>query len=216
MRIVVAGAHGKIAQQLGRLLVARGDSVLGLVRAPEQAEDLRAAGVEPLVADLEEVDAAVLAGHLSDVNAAVFAAGAGPGSGSPRKDSVDRAASALLADACERAGVRRFLQVSAIGLDRANPEGISEVFAAYLDAKRAAERELRSRSLDWTVLRPGRLTDEPATGHVTLGESLERADVTRGDVAAVLVALLHEPASIHRTLELVNGPTPVAEAVRSR
>jgi len=213
MRIVIAGAHGKIARHLGRMLVERGDSVLGLIRNPDHAADLEADGVTPQLADLEQLDAATLAGYLSDVDAAVFSAGAGPGSGAARKDTVDRGASVLLADACERAGVRRFLQVSSMGTTKPNPPDVGEVFGAYLDAKRAAEADLRNRDLDWTILRPGRLTDDPPTGQVTLDAAVERGDVTRTDVAAVLLALLDEPRSKRRALEVVNGPTPIAEAV---
>ncbi len=215
MRIVVAGAHGKIARELGRLLVSRGDAVAGLVRDPEHAADVRADGVEPLVVDLENVGAEALAGRLTGADAAVFAAGAGPGSGTARKDTVDRAGSVLLARACERAGVRRFLQISSMGAAHPTPPDVGEVFGAYLDAKRAAEQDLRERDLAWTILRPGRLTDDAPTGRVALGESVRRDDVTRGDVAAVLVALLDEPAARGRALELVNGRTPVDEAVRS-
>jgi uncharacterized protein YbjT (DUF2867 family) len=215
MRIVIAGAHGKIARHLGRLLAERGDAVLGLIRNPDHAADLRADGVEPQPADLEHTDAAALAALLSDVDAAVFAAGAGPGSGAPRKDTVDRAASALLADACERAGIRRFVQVSSMGAAQPNPTDVDPVFGAYLDAKRAAEEDLRSRALDWTILRPGRLTDDPPTGRVELAESVDRADVTRADVAAVLLALLDEPASARRALELVNGDISIPDALRA-
>ncbi|MER5389456.1 SDR family oxidoreductase [Saccharopolyspora sp. NPDC002686] len=214
MRIVIAGAHGKIARHLGRGLVERGDSVLGLIRNPDHAADLRADGVEPVVADLEHVDPVDLAGSLSGVDAAVFAAGAGPGSGAARKDTVDRAASALLADACQEAGVRRFLQVSAMGAAKPTPSDVDPVFGAYLDAKRAAEEDLRARPLDWTILRPGLLTDDPPTGRVTLGAEVARAEVTRADVAAVLIALLDEPASVERELAVVNGPTPISEALR--
>lgn len=215
MRIVIAGAHGKIARHLGRMLVERGDTVLGVIRNPDHAPDLRVLGVEPLPVDLEETDAETLAAELSDVDAAVFAAGAGPGSGAQRKDTVDRAASVLLAQACERAGVRRFVQVSSMGTTRENPPEVDPVFGAYLDAKRAAEQDLRQRTLDWTILRPGRLTDAPATGRVTLAESVPRADVSRADVAAVLMALLDEPAATHRALELVSGETPIPEALRT-
>lgn len=215
MRVVVAGAHGKIAREFGRVLVSRGDSVAGLIRDPEHVDDLRADGVVPVVADLEDLDADALSGHFAGADAAVFAAGAGPGSGVPRKDTVDRAGSVLLAQACERAGVRRFLQVSSMGTAQPNPPDVGEVFGAYLDAKRAAEEDLRARELDWTILRPGRLTDDAPTGRVTLGDSVERAEVTRADVAAVLAALLDEPAAARRTLELVNGDTPIAEAVRA-
>ncbi|MGH3693139.1 MAG: SDR family oxidoreductase [Pseudonocardiaceae bacterium] len=215
MRVVVAGAHGQIARQLGRLLVQRGDSVLGLIRNPEHADDLRADGVEPVLADLEHIDADTLAGHLDGTDAAVFAAGAGPGSGVVRKDTVDRAASALLAEACEHAGVRRVLQVGSMGTGQPNPPDVGEVFGAYLNAKRAAELDMRARDLEWTILRPGRLTDDAASGKVWLADSVGRGDVTRADVAAVLMALLDEPASAGHTLELVNGDTPIADALRA-
>ncbi|MCX2731251.1 SDR family oxidoreductase [Saccharopolyspora sp. NFXS83] len=215
MRVVVAGGHGKIARHLGRLLAERGDTAVGLIRDPEHADDLRADGAEPVVLDLESTDAAGVAERLSGADAVVFAAGAGPGSGVARKDTVDRAGSVLLADAAQQAGVRRFLQVSAIGLDEPNPPDVGEVFGAYLDAKRAAEVDLRGRDLDWTILRPGALTDDRPTGRIELAEQTRRDEITRADVAAVLVALLDEPKSAGRTFTLINGPTPVVEAVRA-
>ncbi|GAB3286409.1 SDR family oxidoreductase [Parasphingorhabdus pacifica] len=218
MRVVVAGGHGKIARHFGRLLAERGDSVLGLIRNPEHADDLRAEGMEPVVADLEAIDVETLREWLSGADAAVFAAGAGPGSGVSRKETVDRGAAELLADACERAGVRRLLQVSSMGTAKPNPPDVGEVFGAYLDAKRAAEEDLRARALDWTILRPGVLTDDPATGKIRLAESVPRAEVTRAevtraDVGAVLVALLDEPRAARRALELVNGETAISSAV---
>ncbi|HEY6738303.1 MAG TPA: NAD(P)H-binding protein, partial [Actinopolymorphaceae bacterium] len=183
MRVAIAGAHGKIARHLGRRLAGRGDTVLGLIRDPAHADDLRTDGVEPVVADLEQLDAAAVAERIAGADAAVFAAGAGPGSGAARKDTVDRAAAVLLAEACERAGVRRLLQVSSMGTDRPNPPDVDPVFGAYLDAKRAAEEDLRSRDLDWTILRPGRLTDADPTGRVRLAASVPRSEVTRADAA---------------------------------
>ena len=215
MRILVAGAHGKIARRFVRKLASRGDSVVGVVRNPEHVEDLRADGAEPVVLDLEQADAEQLARHLAGADAAVFAAGAGPGSGVDRKETVDQGASALLADACERAGVRRFLQVGAMGTTESNPADVGEVFGAYLDAKRASERDLMRRDLDWTILRPGRLTDDPPTGAVALADSVQRAEITRHDVADVLVALLDEPASAGRALEVVNGDVSVVDALRA-
>ena len=216
MRIVIAGGHGQIALRLERLLSARGDEVAGIVRKPEQAGDLLAAGAEPVVCDLESASVDDVAKHLEGADAAVFAAGAGPGSGVARKETVDRGASALFADAAERAGVRRFLTVSAMGADHEPPPGTDPVFAAYLRAKGAADDDVRARAaLDWTVLRPGRLTDDPGTGLVNLAEHTGRAEVTRDDVAAVLAALLDEPRTAGRTLELVGGATPVPDAVRT-
>ncbi|MFI9077675.1 NAD(P)H-binding protein [Streptomyces sioyaensis] len=216
MRIVIAGGHGQIALRLERLLAKRGDEVAGILRRPEQAGDVLAAGAEPVVCDLESASMEDVARHMEGADAAVFAAGAGPGSDVGRKDTVDRGAAALFADAAEAAGVRRFLVVSSMGADREPPEGTNPVFAAYLRAKGAADADVRARAgLDWTILRPGRLTNDPGTGLVTLAESTGRDEVPRDDVAAVLAALLDEPGTIGRTLELIGGETPVADAVRA-
>ncbi|MGI5469460.1 NAD(P)H-binding protein [Streptomyces sp. CA-132043] len=216
MRIVIAGGHGQIALRLERLLAARGDEVAGIIRRPEQAGDLLAAGAEPVVRDLESASVDEVARHLEGADAAVFAAGAGPGSGEDRKETVDRGAATLFANAAEAVGVRRFVVISAMGADSEPPEGTDPVFAAYLRAKGAADADVRARTaLDWTILRPGRLTDGPGTGSVRLAESTGRGEVTRDDVAAVLAALLHEPATSGRTLELIGGDTPVEDAVRN-
>lgn len=213
MRVVIAGGHGKIALHLERFLSTRGDEPVGLIRDPAQADDLRAAGAEPVVLDLEKADVDDVAAVLSGADAAVFAAGAGPGSGIARKDTVDRAAAVLFAQAAERAGVRRVLQVSSYGLDRAGDPSVDEVFRAYLKAKAAAEDDLRSRDLDWTVLRPAHLTDETATGLVNLDFRVPPGKIPREEVAAVLVALLDDDGTIGLTLELAKGPTPIDIAV---
>lgn len=217
MRIVIAGGHGQIGLRLGRLLAEQRRQVVGVVRNPEHGPDLRAAGVEPVVLDLESAPTQDVAFALTDADAVVFAAGAGPGSGEARKDTVDRGAAVLLADACALAGVRRYVLVSSMGVelvrDGATPAGVDEVFVAYLRAKLAAEQDLLGRDLDLTVLRPGRLTDDPGTGRVRLAPSVPRGHVARDDVAAVVTALLDAPASGSRVLELVGGETPVAEAV---
>lgn len=221
MRVVIAGGHGKIALRLSRLLAQRGDGVIGLIRNPDHAEEVAATGAEAVVFDLENERVDTLAEHLVAADAVVFAAGAGPGSGIPRKDTVDRAGAALLAGAAQRRGVRRYLLVSAMGFDPddpgwAPPAGTSDVFAAYLRAKAAAERDLTARDLDWTVLRPGKLTDDQAHGRVRLAPPpVPRGEISRADVAAVLAALLDEPRTTGRTLEVVGGDTPIADAVHA-
>ncbi|MFF8314058.1 SDR family oxidoreductase [Streptomyces lydicus] len=216
MRIVIAGGHGQIALRLERLLAKRGDEVAGIIRRPEQAGDLLAAGAEPVVCDLESASVEDVARHMEGADAAVFAAGAGPGSGAARKETVDRGAAVLFADAAEATGVRRFLVVSSMGADREPPEGTDPVFAAYLRAKGAADADVRARAgLDWTILRPGRLTNDPGTGLITLADATGRGEVSRDDVAATLVALLDEPGTIGRTLELIGGDVPVEDAVRA-
>lgn len=213
MRIVVAGGHGKVALLLTARLAARGDTVVGIVRNPGHLGDVRAAGGDGVVLDLEAASVDEVAAAVAGADALVFAAGAGPGSGAARKDTVDRAAAVLFADAAEEADVRRFLQVSAMGLARADDPATEGVFAAYLRAKAAAEEDLTSRALEWTILRPGHLTDEPATGRVTLGPAVAPGSVSRDDVAAVLVALLDAPGTAGRVLELVGGDTPIDQAL---
>src|SRR5215470_14947996 len=216
MRVVIAGGHGKIALLLERLLAGRGDQAVGLIRNPAQAAEVEQAGAEAVVCDLEAASAEEVAVLLSGADAVVFAAGAGPGSGAPRKDSVDRAASVLLADAAERAGVRRFVQISTKGAGQPPRPGSDEVWAAYITAKTAAEADLHARDLDWTILRPGGLTDAPATGRIRIAPPpVPRGAVPRADVAAVIAALLDNPGTRHQTLELAGGDSPVAAAVHS-
>lgn len=221
MRIVIAGGHGQIARRLTRLLSARGDEVVSVVRQPAHLADVEQDGATGVVLDLEAASLAEVAEVLTSADAAVFAAGAGPGSGSARKDTVDRGAAVLLADASERAGVPRLVQISSMGVDQVAtgiaPEGMNEVFVHYLQAKAAAEDDLRGRtSIGWTILRPGRLTDDPGTGRVSLATALDFDAVPRDDVAAVVAALLDDEHTAGRTLELTGGTTPVDEAVAAQ
>ncbi len=223
MRVVIAGGHGQVALRLTALLAGRGDVVTGVVRNPDHRADVEGAGGAVAVLDLEAATADELAEHLAGADAVVFAAGAGPDSGAPRKDTVDRAAAVLLADAAQRAGVRRYLLVSSMGVDGvevdgAEPDGGApdgDVWTAYLRAKRAAEEALRATSLDWTILRPGRLTGDPGVGTVLLAPSVPGGAVTRDDTAAVLVALLDAPGTAGQTLELVEGGEDGGDDVRA-
>jgi cytosine deaminase len=215
MRTVIAGGHGQIALRLERLLAGRGDSAAGLIRNPAQADDLRSVGAEPVVLDLESASVDEVAAVLRGADAAVFAAGAGAGSGDDRKLTVDRDAAVLLADAAAAAGVRRFLVISSMGADAA-ATGSDPGFTGYLRAKGAADDAIRARTdLDWTILRPGALTNSAGTGLVNLAPSTGRGSVPRDDVAATLVALLDAPATAGLTLELISGDTPAADAVRA-
>lgn len=214
MRVVIAGGHGQIGLRLTALLAGRGDLVTGVVRNPDHRADVEGAGGTAAVCDLETATAADLATHLVDADAVVFAAGAGPTSGAARKDTVDRGAAVLLAEAAELAGVRRYLMVSAMGVDDEPDPARGEVWVAYVVAKRAAEEALRRTALDWTILRPGLLTDHPGVGRVRLDRPpVERGEVTRDDTAAVVVALLDRPGTAGLTLELVEGDEEVHDAV---
>ncbi|MGH3508449.1 MAG: NAD(P)H-binding protein [Nocardioidaceae bacterium] len=211
MRVVIAGGHGQIALLLERLLAERGDDPVGVVRNPDHVADVEAAGAEAVVLDLERASVPELAAVVTGADAVVFAAGGGPGSGAARKETVDKGAAVLLADAAEQAGVRRYLMVSAMGTEHADPDS-DEIFAVYLRAKKAADDDLRARDLDWTVVRPGHLTDHPGTGRVQVGD-LERGEIPRADVAAVLAACLRSPATVRQTFDVLGGDTPVEDAL---
>jgi uncharacterized protein YbjT (DUF2867 family) len=212
MRVVIAGGHGQIAMQLERLLAARGDDAIGLVRNPDHVGDLEQVGAKAAVVDLERSSVDDLVPVLNGADAVVFAAGAGPGSGSARKDTVDRDAAILLADAALAAGVRRYVMVSAIRADEGDPDS-DDVFQVYLRAKGAADAYVRDQDLDWTIVRPGRLTDDAGTGQVRLGPDVEYGEVPRADVAATLLGVLDDPATAGKQFNLVSGGTPVATAL---
>ena len=206
MDVVVAGGHGKIGLRLLRRLADGGHHGRGLIRNPEHAADLEAAGAEPVVCDMEALDD--LSGCCEGADAVVFAAGAGPGSGPERKRTVDYGAAVKLMDA----GIRRYVMVSAIAAGR--PEEWSEAMRPYYEAKAEADRRLEQSGLDYTIVRPGGLTDDHGTGSVTVGTDLERGEIPRDDVAAILLAVLETPGSVGKTFELVSGDTPIDEAVR--
>lgn len=208
--VAIAGAHGKVAMLLGEALAARGDIVWGLIRNPDHEADLQAIGVEPVLCDLEGDDD--VAEAVGGAEAVVFAAGAGPGSGAERKRTMDLGGALKLIDAAQAKGIRRYLMVSAMGA--ANPPAIADdVFGEYLRAKAAADEALRASGLEYTIVRPGSLTDAEPTGRVHVGERLPRGEISRADVAAVLLACLDARHTIDRSFDVVAGETPIAAAI---
>lgn len=210
MEVAIAGGHGKIALLLGKILVERGHTVFGLIRNPEQEDDLHAIGVEPVICDLEgDHD---VAEAVSGAEAVVFAAGAGPGSGAERKRTMDLGGAVKLIDAAKAEGIDRYVMISAMGAANPPAEG-GDVYGEYLRAKAAADQALTASGLAYTVVRPGRLTDDPPTGRVQIGDHLDRAEIPRADVAAVLAAVLEADNTIGKTFNVVSGEVPVARAV---
>jgi uncharacterized protein YbjT (DUF2867 family) len=208
--VVIAGGHGQIALRLAALLSARGDAVRALVRNPGHEAGVRATGAEAVLADMERLDD--VAEFVDGADAVVFAAGAGPGSGPERKRTVDLGAAVKLLDGARRTGVRRYLMISAMGAG--DPAAGGEAMGVYLEAKSQADAALAASDLDWTIVRPGGLTDEPGTGLVEVAPSLgRRGSVTRDDVAAVLVGCLDEPRTVRATFDLLQGETPIAQAL---
>ncbi|MDZ7717595.1 MAG: SDR family oxidoreductase [Balneolaceae bacterium] len=211
MKITIVGAHGSIAMLLHPMLIEAGHSVRGIIRKEEQADDLRELGVEPVVADIEKLDD--ISEAVGNVDAVLFAAGAGPGSGAARKWTVDRDGAIKLMEACHKNGIDRYLIISAMGLDE--PRG-SEVFKVYQKAKAEADKALRKSGLDYTIVKPGRLTDEPGTGKVSIGKNLERGEIPREDVAAVLARVFESDETIGMEFDLVKGEKPIDKNLFSK
>jgi uncharacterized protein YbjT (DUF2867 family) len=212
MDVVVAGGHGQVALRLLRLLAGRGDRARGIIRDPGQRADLEAVGAEAAVADLEADEA--LAPHLAGADAVVFAAGAGAGSGPERKRTVDLGAALRLIDAARAGGIARYVMVSSVGAH--DPEAGPEPMRPYLRAKAEADEALARSGLDFTIVRPGSLTDDPGTGRVELStDSGRRGAIPRDDVAAVLLACLDVPETIGLTFEAFGGEQEVELAVRA-
>jgi nucleoside-diphosphate-sugar epimerase len=210
MDVVIAGGHGQIALQLSRMLADAGHGVRGLIRNPDHAADLEAQGALGVVADLEEQDVDELADVVGAADAIVFAAGAGPGSGPQRKWTVDYAGAVKLMEAARRNQIDRYIIVSSI---RADPEAEDDgAFGTYLKAKGKADQKLMESGLSYTIIRPGRLTDDEPTGSIELGD--ERGEITRADVAAVIAAALDTPGTAGKVMVINNGPLPIAEAVQ--
>ena len=208
MDITIVGGHGSIAMMMHPMLKQRGHQVRGIIRKGKQAGELKEAGAEPVICDIEEIDD--ISEAVGNVDAVVFAAGAGPGSGAARKWTVDRDGAIKLIKAAKKNGIERYVMISAMGVN--NPRG-NDVFKAYLKAKAEADEALRKSGLAYTIVKPGRLTDDPGTGKVNLAPDLSRGEVPREDVAAVLVELLETPETAGHQLDLISGDTPIKEAV---
>ncbi len=213
MRVLIAGAHGKTARRLTRMLVEDGHEVMGLVRKEEQTGDVGADGAEPVLVDLEveEVEGGI-GEAVEGCDAIVFAAGAGPGSGDARKETMDYGGAAKLVEAAEGRGVRRYLMLSSMGAG--DPEGGSEGMRPYLRAKARADERLLQSSLDYTIIRPGGLTEDEGTGHIDVAENLgRRGEIPREDVASTFAAALQDHGTYRKTFDILSGDTPIPEAL---
>jgi nucleoside-diphosphate-sugar epimerase len=209
MEVLVAGGHGQVAIRLLKLLAERGHRGRGMIRNPDHAADLEAVGAEPVLCDLEADDPRP---HVGSAEAIVFAAGAGPGSGPERKRTVDLGAAVKLIEAARELGVARYVMVSSMGTQ--DVEHAAEAMRPYLQAKKEADDALMASGLDWTIVRPGRLTDAPGTGTVDAARALgRRGEITRDDTALVLAETLARPGLAGVAFDVLEGPTPVAQAL---
>ena len=211
MRVAIAGGHGQVATRLARLLVDRGDDVIGLVRNPTHAEDLRAAGVLPAICDLEQATVDQIAAAVGGSDAVVFAAGAGPGSDAARKLTMDRDGAIKLLNATA-ADASHYVMLSGIGVE--NPPDGDDVFSVYLRAKADADATVMASDRDWTIVRPGRLTDDSGTGRVRIDSAPFRGELPRDDLAALLAGVIHDPRAGHHILYVNRGHELIDKALK--
>lgn len=215
MKVLVAGANGQTARQLVRMLVEDGHEVRGLIRKEEQVSNVESDGAEAALADLEQDEADGRIGEaVEGCDAIIFAAGAGPGSGNERKETMDRDGAIKFIEAAKQHGTRRYLMLSTMGAD--DPDSRDEKMQPYMKAKGEADQSLRDSGLDYTVIRPGKLTDDAGTGNIAAAESLGRYDeITREDVARTFAAALETENTYGKTIEILAGDTAIKEAIQS-
>jgi nucleoside-diphosphate-sugar epimerase len=211
MIVAIAGAHGQIGMRLIGVLASGGDTVIGLIRNPDHAADVSSRGASPVVCDLEHVAVDEIAAAISGADAVVFAAGAGPGSGAERKLTMDRDGAIKLLRAAALADVPRFVVISSVGAE--DPPQDDDVFSVYLRAKGEADEAVRASDRQWAIVRPGRLTDDPGTGHVRVEATPFRGQVPRDDVASVLARLVHDARFSGQVLYVNGGDEPVEQAL---
>jgi len=211
MKVFLIGAAGGVGRRLAQLLASRGDEVTGMHRNPAQAETVRAAGAKPLAGDLINDSVDELATRFTGHDAVIFSAGA-HGTGLDQTTAIDGRGLEKAADAAVAAGVSTFVLVSVFpDAGRGGPP--SAGFEHYMRVKKTADVYLAGTDLDWLIVRPGTLLDEPGDGRVTAGLAIEYGDVRRDNVAAFIDAALQEPALKRTIVELTDGPTPVSDAV---
>ncbi|QLK27897.1 SDR family oxidoreductase [Natrinema zhouii] len=205
--VLIAGAHGQVGQHVTELLGASDRTARAMVRDESQTDEMAELGGEPVVADLtDDVDHAV-----EGCDAIVFAAG----SGGEDVYGVDRDGAINLIDAASEAGVNRFVMLSSMGAD--DPESGPEALRDYLIAKAEADEYLRNSGVDYTIVRPGELTNEPGTGEIRAGEGLELGDgdIPREDVARTLVTAIDVESVSGETFEILSGDESIEEALES-
>ncbi|MEK4304228.1 MULTISPECIES: SDR family oxidoreductase [Oceanobacillus] len=214
MNILVVGANGQIGKHLVKLIQDNGDQARAMIRKEEQANYFKDLGAETAIVNLEdEVDA--IANAAEGVDAVVFTAGSGPKTGKDKTLMIDLDGAVKTIQAAEQANVKRFVMISSFDTNREAIQSAPESFAPYVVAKHYADEWLLNSDLDYTIIHPGLLTNEPGTNQVNLGANVERGEVPREDIAKVIYTSLKNDTTIGKRFRAVGGQTAVEEAIQS-
>jgi uncharacterized protein YbjT (DUF2867 family) len=205
VNVLIAGAHGGVGQHVTDILSDSDHEATAMVRAESQVEEMESFGVETVVADLTEDVTHAVTGH----DAIVFAAG----SDGEDVEGVDRDGAIDMMETAEAEGVERFVMLSAMNADE--PENSPDALYDYLLAKQAADDHLQASELTYTIVRPGALTDDPATGTIRTAAKLDAGEVTRADVAQTLVTTLDMESTHGETFEMLDGDEPIEQALEN-
>jgi len=201
MNILVAGANGTTGKQIVEHLVEQDHNVMAMIREESQSDFFKKMGATPYMADLENnVEFAV-----EGSDAVIFAAGSGPDTGEDKTLAVDRDGAIKLIEASERNGVKRFILLSSVGTDE--PTAGPDKMETYLKAKAESEERLEKSELNYTIVRPGMLNNDPESGKIIAKERLEgkMGQVSRSDVALTIVKTLENTNTFHKTFEMIGG-----------
>ncbi|MDQ3394823.1 MAG: SDR family oxidoreductase [Bacteroidota bacterium] len=209
MNVLVAGANGNTGRQIVGLLIEDNHTVRAMIRDAEQASEFEKLGAEPVIADLEQdVNFTVLG-----CDAVIFAAGSGPDTGSEKTKAVDRDGAIKLIEACEKNAVNRFIMLSSVGAD--NPDNGDDKLKVYLEAKADADKRLQKSHLNYTIIRPVKLNDEAEAGKIDAKKKLDdhSGEISRTDVASVIVEALDNENTYRKSIEITKGQTPIGGAL---
>ncbi|WP_158737867.1 SDR family oxidoreductase [Alteribacillus sp. YIM 98480] len=215
MKVLVVGANGQIGKHLVSF-IQDSDSLeaKAMIRNQEQVSFFEKLGAETAVADLEE-DIETIAKAAEGVDAVVFTAGSGPHTGKDKTILIDLDGAVKTIEAAKAAGVKRFIMISSFDTRREAIQAASSSFAPYVAAKHYADEWLKQTDLDYTIIHPGRLTNDKGTGQVEAAFEVERGEVPREDVAGVIVASLENETTIGKEFQVVSGTKPIKDAIHS-
>jgi len=208
-RVLVIGAHGKTGHHIINKLQNNSMIPVAGVRTNTQVDEFKKDGIEARLVDVRQTVDEIY-GQLTDIDAIIFSAGGGM--------MIDLDGKVKAAQAAKKANIKRFVLVSAGGIqhfhDSDRLEWMNE-YEEYSAAMYYGDMFVLNSDLDYTIIRPEHLTDDKGTGKINLGSYLPHNDISREDVAEVVVASLQNDKTIKKAFDIENGTTLISDAINS-